>query len=61
MTNHILVNYITIVVPANPDADDCLQAAVDTFTAANPDYAGWDLMPRWADDDREAVELTIPV
>ena len=51
----------TITIPADPDADDCLTAAVDTYVAAHPEAAGWDLHPRWADEDtREDIQLTVP-
>jgi len=54
--------HITITVTADPNSDDCLQAAVDSYVAEHPEAAGWDLSPRWADDDdRETVELTVPV
>lgn len=51
----------TITVSANPDLDDCLQGAVDEYVAEHPEAAGWDLDPRWGDEDRETVELTVPV
>jgi hypothetical protein len=54
-------NQITITVPADPDSDDCLQAAADQYVAEHPEAAGWDLRPRWTDDDRDEVELTVPV
>jgi len=50
----------TITVPANPDSDDCLTDAVDAYVAEYPEVAGWDLCPRWTDDDRETIELTVP-
>lgn len=50
----------TILVTANADADDCLTDAVDSFVADHPDLAGWDLSPRWADESREQVALTVP-
>lgn len=52
---------IKITVPANADADDCLRAAVDAYIAEHPEAAGWDLLPRWADEDREEIVLTVPV
>ena len=51
----------TITVPADPDQDDCLAAAADAYVAEHPEVAGWDLHPQWADEDRELVELTVPV
>lgn len=51
----------TITVHANPDADDCLSAAAADYIEDHPELAGWDLSPRWADDTRETVALTVPV
>ena len=51
----------TITVAADPDQDDCLMAAVDAYVAEHPEAEGWDLQPRWADDDRDTVTLTVPV
>jgi hypothetical protein len=50
----------TIIVPADPDQDDCLSATADTYITEHPEAAGWNLQPRWADDDRETVALTVP-
>lgn len=41
------------------DYDDCLAAAADDYAAAN-DLAGWDLSPRWADEQRDTIVLTVP-
>jgi len=49
-----------IIVRADPDLDDCLQGAVDAYVAAHPDARRWDLSPRWADETRENVALTVP-
>jgi hypothetical protein len=49
-----------ITVPANPDEDDCLTAAAETYIAAHPGLRGWDLAPRFADDTRETIVLTVP-
>jgi len=52
---------ITVIVPADPDQDDCLTAAVEAYVAEHPELEGWDLSPRWTDDDdRETVTLTVP-
>lgn len=50
----------TVTVRANPDADDCLAHAVETYIAKHPELKGWELAPRWADDARESVVLTVP-
>ncbi len=50
----------TITVPANPDMDDCLSGAAEAYIAEHPELEGWDLFPRWADETRETVELTVP-
>lgn len=54
-------NSIEITVPANPDLDDCLSGAADAYVAENPGLTGWDLSPRWTDETRESVTLTVPV
>lgn len=52
----------TITVPADPDEDDCLSAAADAYVAEHPEAEGWDLRPRWEDEDeRETVLLTVPI
>lgn len=43
------------------DYDDCFEAAVDDYTAANPALEGYDLNPRWSDDNREYILLTVPM
>lgn len=53
------MNSITIQLPADENADDCLTTAA-ALCADRLDLAGWDLGPRWADETREAVALTIP-
>jgi hypothetical protein len=50
-----------ITVPANPDLDDCLTGAAEAYVADHPEARGWDLSPRWTDDERETVTLTVPV
>jgi hypothetical protein len=52
---------LIITVLADETLDDCLQGAVDAYVAQHPDLAGWDLSPRWTDNDtRETVDLTVP-
>lgn len=53
---------IEITVPANQyaDYDDCLAAAANDCIKEHKLY-GWDLSPRWADDDsREEIVLSVP-
>jgi hypothetical protein len=49
-----------ITVSANPDLDDCLQGAADEYISEHPELEGYDLDPKWGDDDRETVTLTLP-
>lgn len=51
---------ITVTVPADSDADDCLAAAVAAYVADHPSLEGWDLSPRWTDETRETVSLCVP-
>ncbi len=41
------------------DADDCL-AAAERDTQVQYGLDGWDLEPRWEDDQRERIVLTLP-
>lgn len=41
------------------DYDDCLAAAAAEYSAAHA-LAGWDLAPRWADEQRDEIILTAP-
>jgi len=50
----------TVIVKANPDLDDCLAGAVEQYVAEHPEAKGWDLSPRFADETREEVLLTVP-
>jgi hypothetical protein len=46
------------------DFDDCLQAAADDYLIQNDLdgwLEGWDLRPRWENDQREFIILTVPV
>jgi len=50
-----------IIVPADPDQDDCLEAAAETYIRNYPALEGWGLAPRFASEtDRESVVLTVP-
>lgn len=51
---------VEITVPANPDADDCLADAAATYVGEHRSLRGWDLAPRWTDEDRETVTLSVP-
>lgn len=50
---------ITISARKYEDHDDCLSAAAEDY-AAEHDLQGWDLSPRWADNQREAIVLSVP-
>lgn len=50
---------ISIPARSYQDADNCLSVAQDDARQAL-DLAGWDLAPRWGDDDRETISLTVP-
>lgn len=56
-----MTKYTTIRIAAAryEDADDCLGAAADEI-ARERGLAGYDLSPRWEDDEREAILLDIP-
>lgn len=41
------------------DHDDCLTAAADD-AACKYDLEGWDLNPRWEDDQRETILIDLP-
>lgn len=51
----------TIRIPATQyvDADDCLAAAA-ADVAAERGLEGWDLSPRWADEQRDVILLDVP-
>lgn len=51
---------VTITVPANHDLDDCLAGAAEAYIAEHGQLKGYDLDPRWADEDRELVALSVP-
>ncbi len=50
---------ITIDSQRYQDHDDCLGAAEDAVREAMG-LDEWDLSPRWADDDRQEIELDVP-
>lgn len=41
------------------DSDDCLAAAA-ADVADNRGLEGWDLEPRWEDDERDHILVTVP-
>lgn len=43
------------------DYDDCLTAAADMAVERVPWLASWDVEPRWADAERSAVLISVPV
>ena len=49
-----------ITVMADENLDDCLAGAAEAYIEENPDLEGYDLSPRWTDDSRETVTLTVP-
>lgn len=52
---------VTVTVRADQDQDDCLAAAEAAYIEEHPALDGYDLAPRWTDeDDRETVDLTVP-
>jgi hypothetical protein len=52
--------YIEIQVTANPDLDNCLDGAARAYIAEHPELRGHDLSPRWTDEMRESVTLSVP-
>ena len=50
---------ITVSAAQYEDADDSLTAAANDYAAAH-DLAGWDLAPRWANNQRDEIILTVP-
>ena len=59
--SNVANNSVEITVTANADAEDCLADAAATYIDENSELVGYDLAPRWTDDDRETVTLTVPV
>lgn len=50
---------ITIPAVKYEDYDDCLSAAADEY-AKQHGLEGWDLDPKWEDDQRDMIVLTVP-
>ena len=55
--------YQTLTIPAAPyaDYDDVLGAVAADYVADHHEAKGYDLSVRWADEDRDAVEIDVPV
>lgn len=53
--------YTTIRIPAAryEDCDDCLTAAANDV-AEERGLKGWDLSPRWEDDERDTILVDVP-
>jgi hypothetical protein len=53
---------VTIRIDASEyDAyDDSLAAAAAAYAAAHPEAQGWDLSPRWEDQQRDGILLDVP-
>lgn len=54
-------HYIAITVPADPDADNCFEAAIADYLDDHPEADGYTIDAVWGDADRKTVELTVPV
>lgn len=55
--------YTTLLIPADPDKDDCLTAAVELVLKTEPLLSRWGLDAIWEGGEngpREYVEVSIP-
>lgn len=54
--------HVTIRISSNiyEDCDDCLEAAAADFVRDRPEALGYDLSPRWGDEDRTSILLDVP-
>ncbi len=50
---------VTVDARKYQDEDDCL-AAAERDAQVQYGLEGWDLNPRWADDQRERIVLSLP-
>ena len=50
---------VKIAAAKYEDQDDCLQAAADDYAEAHG-LQGWDLAPKYEDEQREVIVLTVP-
>lgn len=57
-----MTTYTTLTIPAAQyaDSDDCLAAAADDVAQEHGVPAGYDMAPRWADDDRDEILVDVP-
>lgn len=57
-----MAKHITITVDAKQyeDHDDCLASAAADYVGEHPEAEGYDMDPRWGDDDRETILLDVP-
>lgn len=51
---------ITIDAARYADSDHCLTDAAADYIAAHPALAGYDLSPRWGDEQRDTILLDVP-
>ena len=58
-----MTTYTTLTIPAAQyaDADDCLAAAAADVAQEHGVPAGYDMSPRWADDDRDEILVDVPL
>ena len=58
-----MATYTTLTIPAAQyaDADDCLAAAAADVAQEHGVPAGYDMSPRWADDDRDEILVDVPL
>ena len=58
-----MTTHTTLTIPAAQyaDADDCLAAAAADVAQEHGVPAGYDMSPRWADDDRDEILVDVPL
>jgi hypothetical protein len=59
MTTTTTTTAIRIDASRYEDSDDCLRTAADAI-ATDRGLEGWDLSPRWEDDQRDTVLVDVP-
>ena len=57
-----MAKHATIEISAKryEDEDDCLLAAADDYISEHPEAEGYDLSPRWQDEERDVILLDVP-
>ncbi len=57
----MIINTVTISIDASryADSEDCLTDAASDI-ASERDLHGWDLSPRWEDDERAIILVDVP-